>query len=158
MKLNENLYGKYSDKFKRLIREYSNDPEVIVSIVDDIIRYSKEEDLRDLWIELDYDRIFEDFSDDIYESFNRKKSNLSLTRKISKLVLNDINNTFCENFKLLGIKESSTGNMVVSISGDSIGEFISTDVVNDNGNVNNLAKRLSENLVSQIANAYAHRD
>jgi rubrerythrin len=71
--INEDLSGKYSDKFRQFIRNYT-DSASIVSLVDDIVRYAKEDDLKDLYFERGYDALEDDeVADyDLTESFNEK--------------------------------------------------------------------------------------
>lgn len=64
--LSEDLSGKYSDKFKALVDKMGGEDSSLAStmrlcgILRDMIRYCKEDDLKDLWIEKDYDTIFGD--------------------------------------------------------------------------------------------------
>lgn len=71
--INEDLSGKYSDKFRQFIRNYT-DSASIVSLVDDIVRYAKEDDLKDLYFERGYDALEDDkvVDYDLTESFNEK--------------------------------------------------------------------------------------
>ena len=71
--LNEDLSGKYSDKFRQFIRNYT-DSATIVGLVDDIVRYAKEDDLKDLYFERGYDELEDDevVDYDLTESFNEK--------------------------------------------------------------------------------------
>lgn len=58
----ENLQGEYSDKFSDLVRFYSENLnlDALRSLCLDIIRYSKEEDLKDLWFDREYSKIVDD--------------------------------------------------------------------------------------------------
>ena len=71
--LSEDLSGKYSDKFRQFIRSYT-DSATIVGLVDDIVRYAKEDDLKDLYFERGYDTLeVDEVTDyDLTESFNEE--------------------------------------------------------------------------------------
>lgn len=86
--ITEDLSGKYSDKFRALIREYS-DSDSVIALVDDIIRYAKEDDLKDLFINRDYEKFMpeDDLSESLKEKLNLDKDGKALKRIISKLVL-----------------------------------------------------------------------
>ncbi len=71
--INEDQYGRYSDTFKKIVRKYT-DSALIVGLVDDIVRYAKEADLRDLYYERGYDSL--DLNESISED-NELKSEVS---------------------------------------------------------------------------------
>ena len=82
--INEDQYGRYSDTFKKIIREYT-DSALIVGLVDDIVRYAKEADLRDLYYERGYDKLK---GDEIIESINEKDILHKLDQFTSKITIN----------------------------------------------------------------------
>lgn len=82
--ITEDLSGKYSDKFRALIREYS-DSDSVIALVDDIIRYAKEDDLKDLFIDRDYEKFMPE--ETLEEKLNLDKDGKALKRIISRLVL-----------------------------------------------------------------------
>ena len=55
--LSEDLSGEYSDKFKKLITKLDEEDNKLAPILRDMIRYCKEDDLKDLWNEKDYDKL-----------------------------------------------------------------------------------------------------
>ena len=59
--IKEAYEGKYSDKFRSLIKKYffENNVEAMNAVIKDIIRYTPEEDLKDLWFDRGYARDFD---------------------------------------------------------------------------------------------------
>lgn len=55
--ISEDLSGEYSDKFKKLITKLDEEDNKLAPILRDMIRYCKEDDLKDLWNEKDYDKL-----------------------------------------------------------------------------------------------------
>ena len=82
--INEDQYGRYSDTFKKIIREYT-DSALIVGLVDDIVRYAKEADLRDLYFEKGYDKLKDD---ELIESINEKDILNKLDQFKSQITVN----------------------------------------------------------------------
>lgn len=68
--IEEAYEGKYSDKFRSLIKKYffENNVEAMNAVIKDIIRYTPEEDLKDLWFDRGYARDFDNDESDIEES------------------------------------------------------------------------------------------
>ena len=92
--LSEDLSGKYSNKFKALVNAYEDDSEVLLLILKEMIRYCKEDDLKDLWIEKEYDKLVnpndimeEDLTKSLKEKLNLDKDGKALKRMIARLVL-----------------------------------------------------------------------
>ena len=82
--VSEDLSGKYSDKFRAFIRS-KTDSASIVSLVDDIIRYAKEDDLKDLYFEKGYDKLDDD---ELIESINEKDILNKLDQFKSQITVN----------------------------------------------------------------------
>lgn len=65
MSLTEAMDGDYSLKFKEYAKKLSDNDESLLGLVDDLILYANEEDLKDLWNKKEYDkRLSEDLTTD----------------------------------------------------------------------------------------------
>ena len=67
--LDENLYGEYSNKFKDLIDlEKKENIDALPQLANDLVRYAKEEDLKDLWYRRNYEKVYSSLGGGIEES------------------------------------------------------------------------------------------
>ena len=59
MTLDESLFGEYSDKILQIIED-TDDITLVKSIIKQLLRYAREEDIRDMWIERDFEKNYLD--------------------------------------------------------------------------------------------------
>ena len=84
-KINEDMEGQFSNKFFKLAAKYGEDNE-LYPLVKNLIRYTKEEDLKDLWYDKGYNK--QEDSDDVDESIYTPNSKSQIEEEIKKITNN----------------------------------------------------------------------